>query len=70
MHGSLDKAVFSIESRHLAQILTANGVLNVYLELPTGQHRFDAFLWSPGGQLMHYYLERSFGASFMPLELF
>ena len=58
MHGSLDRAVFPIESRHLAQALTANGVLNVYLELPTGQHGFDAFPWSPGGQLMYYYLER------------
>jgi len=58
MHGSLDRMVIPKESRHLAQVLTENGILNVYLELPTGQHGFDALAWSPGGQIMYYYLER------------
>jgi len=58
MHGSLDKIVYPTESRHLAQALTEKGILNIYLELPTGKHAFDTLPWTPGGQLMYYYLER------------
>jgi len=61
IQGTLDKMVHPEESRNLAAALKSHSVLNIYLEVPFGQHGFDALPSTPGGQLTLYFAERFMG---------
>jgi acetyl esterase/lipase len=58
MHGRIDKMVHKEESTHLYAELQKKNVTSIYLEVPSGQHGFDAYPSTAGGQLMYYYAER------------
>lgn len=57
--GLLDKLVVPDESRALNSSLKAHSIpRTLLLEYFIGQHGFDAFLFTPGGQIMVYFAER------------
>lgn len=59
IQGLLDKLVIPAESRALNSALKTHSIPHsLMLEYFIGQHGFDAFLFTPGGQLMVYFVER------------
>ena len=58
MHGKIDGMVDVEESIDFYNHLQDAGVTSIYLEIPTGQHGFDAFPSTYNAQLMYYYVER------------
>lgn len=58
VHGRLDPLVWVRHSERLAARLQAEGVPQVFLELPWATHACEFNLAGPGGQLTRYALER------------
>lgn len=58
IHGTIDKIVEIQQSRDLASALDAKGVINIYLEVPFGQHGFEAVPGSAGNLLSFYFAPR------------
>ncbi|ATC64194.1 hypothetical protein CMV30_09635 [Nibricoccus aquaticus] len=57
MHGTIDSLVWRRQSERLAEKLTAEGVPNVFVELPWGTHAFDFNRRGPGGQISAFAVE-------------
>ena len=59
IHGALDRIVYPIESQTLYNSLNeASNSSRIYLKYNLGSHGFDAFGFTPGGQLADYFIER------------
>jgi acetyl esterase/lipase len=57
MHGTIDSLVWRRQSERLAEKLSAEGVPNVFVELPWATHAFDFNLRGPGGQISAFAIE-------------
>lgn len=61
LQGMLDKLVVPDESRALNNALKAHSIpRTLLLEYAIGQHGFDGLFFTPGGQIMVYFVERFF----------
>lgn len=58
MHGTIDQIVQVGESQGLVEELENKGVKYVYLEVPFGQHGFDAVPGTAGNLLAYYFIPR------------
>ncbi|MHA1732956.1 MAG: alpha/beta hydrolase [Promethearchaeota archaeon] len=58
VHGTVDGMVQVGESRGLVEGMVDAGVPHVYLEVPTGQHGFDAVPGTAGNSLAYYFVPR------------
>jgi acetyl esterase/lipase len=57
MHGTIDSLVWRRQSERLAERLSAEGVPNVFIELPWATHAFDFNPCGPSGQLSAFAIE-------------
>lgn len=66
MHGTVDGMVQVGESRELVAAMTRAGQPHAYLEVPFGQHGFDAVPGTAGNQLAYYFAPRFILATLFP----
>jgi acetyl esterase/lipase len=58
LHGTIDGMVMIGESRELASALNNVGADYIFLEVPFGQHGFEAVPGTPGNTLAYYFIPR------------
>ena len=58
LHGTIDGMVNIGESHGLVEALNAKNAPNIFLEVPFGQHGFEAIPGTPGNCLAYYFISR------------